>query len=1470
MIKIKMFKKQLQILLLTFLVHTGVYGQSYALDFDGTNDYVTILDANVLDITGDITLEAWIKLDDLSGNKIILLKSLGGNATDLSYALRVNGDELKFELAGGSGDFDGLGNVFASVVTTNYNIAIGVWYHVAGTRSGSSMILYINGVSVVTNTISNNSILSSTANVVLGYFPGFTQYFNGQMDEVRIWSYARTAAEISGNMNRSLTGNESNLVAYYKMNEGTGTTIADASGNVNTGTLSNMDAADWVAGVSMVAAINPFITTWETNASNTITIPLIQGGYDFSIDWGDGTIQTITGTPGNISRTYTTPGIKTVSITPNITTGFPRIYVNNFANRLFLRTIESWGSGQWGSAVNLSFYGADNLEINATDIPNFSQTTNFTSMFFNCTSLTGSNGFSNWTLNTNAGASISFATMFYRAPAFNGPISNWDVSRVTNMDGMFIATDSFNQDLSNWDVSRVTNMTGMFHASRYNAPLNWGIKTANVTDMSLMFHNNGSFNQDISGWDVSSVTNMRLMFYRAGFNGDLNNWNVSGLTDATSMFQESAFNGAVSNWQFTTDPAKNINMGSMFLGATAFNQNISGWDVTRVNNMFKMFTGATAFNTPLNWGIKTSNVTNMAGMFTNASIFNQDISTWNVANVTNMSNMFYNADAFNINISSWNVSNVTNMSGMFGQTALFNQDLSDWDVSRVTDMSFMFSYSPFNSPLNWGIKTGNVTNMSSMFQNTALFNQDISTWNVANVTNMSNMFNNADAFNINISSWNLGNVLVMNGMFQNTALFNQDLNSWDVSKVTNFQQMFHDAILFNGNISSWSFTTDVTKNISMASMFRDARAFNQDISNWNVSRVNQMQRMFQGAPLNQDMSAWDISNVTNLQLFIGKLSRVNYNALLVGWSTLDAGETRVPINLAADFGSSKYSNTSAILDARNTQLISNKSWTITDGGVDSDITLPLIASNSLALNNTTISITFSEAVFKTDLGSGTLEISDFLFALSGGTATLSATTPISITSTNNLTFVLGIGLTGTPNGNEILTVTPVLNAVFDASGNAAATTQTNNTANLNDLSPPVITGPDSTTGSSSSISISENHTSGFSFTANKPVTWTLGNLNDETLFAIDSSGSLTFINAPDYEAPLSSTSSNIYLVEVIATDGSSRVSIQTLTITILDVPPTIFGTFNAINKYYFSGTHTIIAPSTNNSNPITYTSDNTTVATITGTIITFTGVGTANIIATQASDANYESSSVSALLTVVSENVVSKYGGISPTNPNYVDRHGKIGGANAVSKNGALLQVIPPFSGGTFDGFTYSLVTSETGRVWLDRNLGASQVATSSSDALSFGDLYQWGRGTDGHEKRTSTNINMVSTTDTPGHSFFINANSFNWQSPVNTNLWQGVNGTNNPCPNGFRVPTIEELEAERNLWGSQNAAGAIASSLKLPLAGRRHTNGIIYSVGSNGMYRTTTSLILNITSTTAARAGDERIDGFCVRCIKD
>ncbi|GAB1416194.1 hypothetical protein MASR2M117_16000 [Paludibacter sp.] len=97
-----------------------------------------------------------------------------------------------------------------------------------------------------------------------------------------------------------------------------------------------------------------------------------------------------------------------------------------------------------------------------------------------------------------------------------------------------------------------------------------------------------------------------------------------------------------------------------------------------------------------------------------------------------------------------------------------------------------------------------------------------------------------------------------------------------------------------------------------------------------------------------------------------------------------------------------------------------------------------------------------------------------------------------------------------------------------------------------------------------------------------------------------------------------------------------------------------------------------------------------------------------------------------------------------------------------------------------------------TGKVWMDRNLGASQVATSYNYAASYGDLYQWGRGTDGHEKRTSATTNTLNNTDNPGHGSFIISDSppYDWQNTQNYNLWQGVNGINNPCPTGYRVPT--------------------------------------------------------------------------------
>lgn len=93
-------------------------------------------------------------------------------------------------------------------------------------------------------------------------------------------------------------------------------------------------------------------------------------------------------------------------------------------------------------------------------------------------------------------------------------------------------------------------------------------------------------------------------------------------------------------------------------------------------------------------------------------------------------------------------------------------------------------------------------------------------------------------------------------------------------------------------------------------------------------------------------------------------------------------------------------------------------------------------------------------------------------------------------------------------------------------------------------------------------------------------------------------------------------------------------------------------------------------------------------------------------------------------------------------------------------------------------GFVYNL---NTNKIWLDRNLGATQVATSSTDANAYGDLFQWGRPSDGHEKRTSNTINVQATSPQPCHNDFIIGFN-NWLTPNNDNLWQGVNGINNPA----------------------------------------------------------------------------------------
>lgn len=187
----------------------------------------------------------------------------------------------------------------------------------------------------------------------------------------------------------------------------------------------------------------------------------------------------------------------------------------------------------------------------------------------------------------------------------------------------------------------------------------------------------------------------------------------------------------------------------------------------------------------------------------------------------------------------------------------------------------------------------------------------------------------------------------------------------------------------------------------------------------------------------------------------------------------------------------------------------------------------------------------------------------------------------------------------------------------------------------------------------------------------------------------------------------------------------------------------------------------------------------------------------------------------------------------------------------------------------------YGTVNGQNNTCWLDRNLGAAQIANAYNDINAYGHVFQWGRGDDGHQINNSPTTTALSTTDTPGHSSFIinNSSPYDWRNPQNNLLWQGVNGINNPCPSGWRLPSNNEFINEISAWSQQNFTGAYNNALKWTASGYRWS-GNMYNSGA-GYYWSSTIFgtranLLNFTNNSAGILDYGRSDGLSIRCIKD
>lgn len=196
-----------------------------ALNFVKANSqYVTVPHSASINLGTSFTMEAWVNYSGI--NSTIVDK---GNY-DFLWQLNANGNSNKmgfFELSTGTWKYS------TGIVPEN------TWTHVAITLSGGTLTFYINGVASGTAAVASVNQDNQPMNIGRQQPSACVcNHFNGTMDELRLWNYARTPSQILANMT-STPANTSGLVAYYKFDETSGNTIIDASGNNNTGTLVN-------------------------------------------------------------------------------------------------------------------------------------------------------------------------------------------------------------------------------------------------------------------------------------------------------------------------------------------------------------------------------------------------------------------------------------------------------------------------------------------------------------------------------------------------------------------------------------------------------------------------------------------------------------------------------------------------------------------------------------------------------------------------------------------------------------------------------------------------------------------------------------------------------------------------------------------------------------------------------------------------------------------------------------------------------------------------------------------------------------------------------------------------------------------------------------------------------------------------------------------------------------------------------
>lgn len=234
----------------TFNVFANFEGDDFALDFDGVNDYLEATIAPEFDYSTGFTMEAWVKspLPGSNGGYLPVFFLGDGQVSDVEVYIQQSTNYLVVVF--NRGKASGLGGISYPIPPNDE------WFHLAVTYDGSSLGVWYDGVAQHPTDVSNppGALTKTSSSVVnIGYIksaaflPAWgSKNLLGQVDEVRIWDYARSESQIVDHQSTCLGGTEDGLEFYFKMDEGSGTEVANSSGMDNASMI-NMDAAtDWV------------------------------------------------------------------------------------------------------------------------------------------------------------------------------------------------------------------------------------------------------------------------------------------------------------------------------------------------------------------------------------------------------------------------------------------------------------------------------------------------------------------------------------------------------------------------------------------------------------------------------------------------------------------------------------------------------------------------------------------------------------------------------------------------------------------------------------------------------------------------------------------------------------------------------------------------------------------------------------------------------------------------------------------------------------------------------------------------------------------------------------------------------------------------------------------------------------------------------------------------------------------------